>query len=265
MTFKIALVQFKPARSNVEKNAQTVRDLLSGIQADLIVLPELANCGYLYANPEKLLPYSESGDGSGLFLSTLQNLAHATGGVIVAGYSEVASEGLFNSAAAVSSSGVIANYRKTHLYADEKTLFLPGDTGFSVFHLGKVKIGMMICFDWIFPEAARTLALAGAQIIAHPANLVLPYCQDAMVTRSIENRVFTITANRIGSEDLESTRLTFTGQSQITRPNGEILFRAPIDQPSVQVITINPDEAIDKWISSRNHLFEDRQSQHYSL
>jgi len=76
---------------------------------------------------------------------------------------------------------------------------------------------MMICFDWFFPESARTLALKGAQLILHPSNLVMPYCQDAMITRSIENRVFSITSNRIGREG----GYNFTGKSQIVSFDGK--------------------------------------------
>jgi predicted amidohydrolase len=83
-----------------------------------------------------------------------------------------------------------------------------------------VKVGMMICFDWIFPESARTLALKGAQIIAHPSNLVLSYCQQAMFTRAVENRVFTITANRTGTEINGDKELYFTGKSVIVDTKG---------------------------------------------
>ena len=61
-----------------------------------------------------------------------------------------------------------------------------------------VKIGMMICFDWVFPEVTRILALQGAQIICQPSNLVLTFCQQTMLARCIENKVFAITANRYG-------------------------------------------------------------------
>jgi predicted amidohydrolase len=121
----------------------------------------------------------------------------------------------------------------------------------------------MICFDWIFPEAARTLSLAGAQIIAHPANLVLPYCQNAMITRSIENRVFTITANRIGKEKLGIEKLRFTGQSQMTAPDGKILFRGPENKATFHVMSIDPKQALDKSISKRNDLFKDRRIEFY--
>jgi predicted amidohydrolase len=64
-----------------------------------------------------------------------------------------------------------------------------------------VKIGLMVCFDWVFPEVARSLALQGTDILCHPSNLVLAYCQQAMLTRCIENGVFAVTCNRFGSED----------------------------------------------------------------
>ena len=258
MPFQIAFIQFKPKRRNVQSNLYKIQKLLTGITADLIVLPELSNSGYLYETPSEMMPYAEPNDGGGVFLNGLIGLAEQTRGVILTGYAEVDHGKLYNSAAAVSSSGVIDNYRKIHLYADERSLFQPGDSGFKVFDIQGVKIGMMICFDWIFPESARSLALAGAQIIAHPANLVMPYCQNAMVTRSIENKIFTITANRIGEERLAPKQLTFTGESQITDPTGSILYRASRNKETVHIVTIDPDQALDKKISPRNDLFIDR-------
>ena len=265
MTYQIALVQFKPQRKDVQVNLDKIQKLLKGITADLIVLPELSNTGYLYEAPEKLLPYTEVNDGSGLFINGLIGLAEETKGIIVSGYAEVDHGTLYNSAVAVSSTGVIENYRKIHLYADEVSLFQPGDSGFKVFDVHGVKIGMMICFDWIFPESTRSLALAGAQIIAHPANLVMPYCQNAMITRSIENKVFTITANRIGAEQLKDKQLTFTGESQITNPSGSVLYRGPRSKETVHITTIDPAVALDKNISPRNDLFVDRRPELYKI
>ena len=265
MSFKIALVQFKPALKDVKANLNKIQNLLSGITADLIVLPELSNTGYLYENSSKLLPYADSNDGSDSFLGGLITLAKTTQGVIITGYAELAGDEIYNSAAAVTKYGVIGNYRKAHLFSDEKLLFQPGKTGFTIIEWLGVKIGMMICFDWIFPEAARTLALKGAQIIAHPANLVLPYCQNAMITRSIENKVFTITANRIGKERLKNQSLTFTGVSQITDPSGRILYRGPKQKETVHVMTIKPDEARNKQLTDKNDLFDDRHPELYEL
>src|SRR5919202_6692477 len=119
---------------------------------------------------------------------------------LVAGLAELHSERCYNSAVVLGPSGFIGTYRKTHLFFEETLLFAPGDTGFPVWQAGGAKIGVMICFDWFYPEAARTLALKGAEVLCHPSNLVLPYCPDAMVTRCLENHLFSVTANRIGSE-----------------------------------------------------------------
>ncbi len=264
MRFKIGFVQFCPARHDVAANVAAVQRLLDGVRADLLVLPELANSGYLYASPQQLAPCAEPGDGSGPFLSALRGLAAGVGGLIVCGFAEQAREGLYNSAAAVSAQGVLQVYRKTHLFADEKLLFLPGDSGFQVLEYGGARIGMMICFDWHFPEAARSLALRGAQIIAHPANLVLPYCQTAMVTRCLENRVFAVTANRYGTETLGDTSLTFTGASQVLDPLGRRLAEAPAEGHRVAVCEIEPALADDKRVGKGNDLFRDRRPEMYA-
>jgi predicted amidohydrolase len=262
--FTVGLAQFNPARRDVAHNIATLHRLLDGVSADLLVLPELANSGYLYAAPADLAPYAEPGDGSGPFLSALIGLAGRTRGAIVAGFAESAPEGLYNAAAAVDASGVLQVYRKTHLFAGEKDLFLPGDTGFGVFTHCGVRIGMMVCFDWFFPESARTLALRGAQIIAHPANLVLPYCQTAMVTRCLENRVFAVTTNRYGTETLPDQSLTFTGASQVMSPLGQRLLEAPEAGDCVTVVEIDPSLADDKRITGRNDLFADRRPELYA-
>jgi predicted amidohydrolase len=256
-------VQFRPLRGDVPANVAALQGLLADLHADLVVLPELANCGYLYASPSDLMPFAEPGDGSGPFLSALRELAACIGGVIVTGLAERAPGAIYNSAVAVSGDGVLQVYRKTHLFADEKHLFLPGDTGFQVFEHCGVRIGMMVCFDWFFPESARTLALRGAQIIAHPANLVLPYCQTAMVTRCLENRVFAITANRYGTEELGEVGLTFTGASQMLDPQGRRLLEAPTEANSVAICEIDPSLANDKRLGKHNDLFADRRPEMY--
>jgi predicted amidohydrolase len=262
--FKVGFVQFCPVRCDVPANILQVERLLAGVQADLLVLPELTNSGYLYASPADLAPYAEPGDGSGPFLSALRGLAEQTGGVIVTGFAEHANAGLYNSAAAVDAGGVRQVYRKTHLFADEKLLFLPGDTGFRVFEHHGARIGMMVCFDWHFPEAARTLALRGSQIIAHPSNLVMPFCQTAMVTRCLENRVFAITCNRYGTEELAGQPLTFTGASQILDTLGRRLVQAPAEGDFVTVYDIDSTLADDKRVNVRNDLFADRRPEMYA-
>ncbi len=270
---RAGFVQFRPVRYDVAANVAQVRRLMAGVTADLLVLPEMANSGYLYGAPGELAPYTEPADGSGPFLSSLIDLARLSGALIVTGLSESTPDGLYNASVAVDGTGVVANYRKTHLFGGEQDLFLPGDTGFRVFDYtarsgARARIGMMVCFDWYFPESARTLALRGAQIIAHPSNLVLPHCQTAMVTRCLENRVFAITTNRWGTEDLGERSLTFTGASQVMTPNGERVAQAPLEGDCVSVVEIAPAEADNKRPTAgsqlRNHLLADRRPEFYA-
>jgi predicted amidohydrolase len=148
----------------------------------------------------------------------------------------------------------IATYRKIHLFLDEADWFSPGQEEPPVIEYNKNRFGVMICFDWIFPEVSRVLALKRAQVILHPANLVLPYCQDAMVTRSIENRVFTATANRIGKE----REVSFSGLSQITDIKGNRLCQMDAESVGIDVADIDPTLADDKSITTRNDVLGDR-------
>ncbi|MBS7654489.1 acyltransferase, partial [Candidatus Bathyarchaeota archaeon] len=104
---------------------------------------------------------------------------------IVAGLPEKSGELFFNSAVLVGPQGFIALYRKTHLFNEEKLWFSRGDIPFQVHSLPKARIGIMICFDWFFPEVARILSLSGAQIICPPSNLILPYCQKGLLGASV--------------------------------------------------------------------------------
>jgi predicted amidohydrolase len=170
---------------------------------------------------------------------------------------------LFNSAVAVDSTGIIALYRKAHVFGNERRWASPGDLPFPVVTLAGARVGIMICFDWRFPEAARTLALGGAQIIAHPSNLVLPNCPDAMVTRALENGVFTVTCDRVGSEDHAGQQATFIGRSRIIGPDGKILSDGPADRPFCDVVEIDPARADIKRLAGGNDLFLDRRPDLY--
>jgi len=95
---------------------------------------------------------------------------------------------------------------------------------------------------------------------------VLPYCQDAMITRSIENRVFTATANRIGTEVIKGKQpLTFTGKSQVIDPGGKRLGNLSENEDSVLVVEINPEEALNKMITPYNDVLKDRNPSVYQL
>jgi predicted amidohydrolase len=259
---KIALIQFAPRFGEVESNLRAIEEACGGLQADLVVLPELCTTGYQFKDRGELAALAEPTGGESL--GRLSAIARDCGGYLAAGYAERDAESLFNSAALVGPDGIAGNYRKIHLFDDEKRLFDPGDLGFGVFETGGVKVGLMVCFDWIFPESARSLALGGAQVIAHPANLVLPYCQRSMITRALENQVFTATANRTGSEErLPGQRLQFTGASRLVGPDGKLIAEGPADQPAVITAEIDPQLALDKNITPVNHVLTDRRPDQY--
>jgi predicted amidohydrolase len=156
-------------------------------------------------------------------------------------------------------------YRKVHLYNRETLFFTPGNLGFPVFDLPFGKVGMMICFDWIYPEGARSLALQGAQLIVHPSNLVLPHCPDAMVTRALENRVFTATADRVGRESRGGVELRYIGMSEIVSPRGAILARLGGEKAGTAVAEIDLALASDKQLNEFNNLATGRRPNQYHL
>lgn len=256
-------MQFGPMFGDKQSNFRAVEELVSGCTADLLVLPELFATGYAFTSREEAMELSEeTGAETAEFLS---HLASHTDSAIVAGFAEREHDRVYNSAMMIGPSGLLSVYRKIHIFNREKLWFSAGDSAPEPVVFRNVSIGMMICFDCIFPETCRTLALKGAQIIAHPSNLVLPWAQKAMTTRCIENRVFAVTANRIGREQRGSDDFTFTGQSQVTGCMGEVLASAPPDKPSLQLVDINPAEALDKSVNPFNHLFDDRQTRFYSI
>jgi predicted amidohydrolase len=261
---KVGFYQFNPEFGEVKRNLDHVVERLRKVECDLMVLPELFTSGYQFVSREEVERLSEPVP-DGQTIRRLIEVAKSRGMYVVAGVAERGERGSYNSAVLVGPSGFIGCYRKTHLFFEETLFFLPGDTGFQVWDIGQAKIGVFICFDWFYPESARTLALKGADILCHPSNLVLPHCPDAMVTRCLENRVFSITANRIGSEERGGKhRLTFIGNSEIVAPSGRILHRAPRDREEVTVLEIDPAEARNKFLNPYNDLLQGRRPHLYA-
>ena len=197
-------------------------------------------------------------------VSSLTALCRERNFFVVTGFAERSAEKIFNSALVIGSDGVLHTYRKLHLFDMEKEYFDPGDTPLETIALGGAKIGIMVCFDWAFPEVARVLALQGADLICHPSNLVLTYCQESMITRCLENSVFAVTANRFGSDIRPGGTLTYTGQSQIVAPDGSLVYRAKSGGEELYIAGIDVREARDKWMTPRNELLEDRRPEYYN-
>jgi len=258
---RVGYVQTAPEFGNKEGNFREVSRLLRGVEADLVVLPELFATGYTFLSKREAESLAETTHGETVVF--LAEMAERTGAAVAGGFIERDARRLYNAAALVTATGLVDCYRKIHLFNKEKIWFDGGNRPPRVVEVGGVRVGMMICFDWIFPEAARSLALLGADIIAHPANLVLPYCQDAMVTRCLENRLFAVTANRIGRETRGEDSFEFTGRSQITGPKGEVLSRAPKVRRMAGFVDIEVHRARTKRVNPYNDLFVDRTPRHY--
>lgn len=257
---KIGVGQADFKLADVDHNLTVVSSLLEQAErekVDVLVLPELANSGYNFETIEQARASAETTD-QGPFCALLRGWS-ASGRLIVGGFCEQAGDTLFNSAAVYADGRLVTVYRKAHLFANESSFFKPGDEKPPVFTWRDQRFGVMICFDWFFPEMARSLALRGAQIILHPANLVLPWCQKAMLTRSIENRVFTATANRTGVD----RDLSFSGLSQVTSPRGELLVQADGTRAGVVWTEVNLNDADNKWITKLNDLFKCRRPELY--
>ena len=255
---KISLLQFSPRLNNLQANLDAVNNLIGASDSDLYILPELANSGYNFVDKQNAFDNSESIKNS-IYIDHLISIAKDKNAHIVSGFCERDGDKLYNSATLINSDGVIGLYRKLHLFLNEKDIFEPGDKGLPVFDTALGKIGMLICFDWMFPEAWRHLALKGAQLIAHPSNLVLPYCQSVTSSYALVNRCFTATANRIGTE----RNLTFTGQSLLADINGNTVIKGSKDQSQLLSAEIDLCLANSKSVTALNNVFEDRRSDIY--
>ncbi|MFB0517161.1 MAG: nitrilase-related carbon-nitrogen hydrolase [Candidatus Neomarinimicrobiota bacterium] len=257
------VIQSRPELGAVEANLAAVASALDETSFDLLVLPELFATGYFFHDSAQVRQLSEPVPG-GPTTRFLTDLASANDAFICAGLVERNGDYLYNTAVLVGPEGLIGSYRKLHLFYEEKFWFTPGNGPLEVYDLGVARVGMMICFDWRYPEVARILALKGAQILLHSANLIQPHCQDAMVTRCLENGIFAATANRIGSDTKpDGSSLAFTGQSQVMNPRGEVLARASCDRVEVLTVDIDPAVADDKLVTEHNHLLNDRRPEYY--
>jgi len=260
---KAGFYQFEPVFGKKEENIEKVLNVLKDVDADLIVLPELFATGYQFISNDEVNQLSELVP-QGYTTEMLTGFSRSRGMYIVAGLPEKHGEIFFNSAVFTGPEGYIGIYRKTHLFFEENLWFTPGDTGFGVFHTNIGSIGIMICYDWMFPESMRTLALMGAEVVAHPANLVLPYCPSAMPVRCLENRLYAITANRIGTENRkEGQILRFIGTSQIVSPDSTLCAKAPENEESLKISNIDLKKAKDKSLNPFNNIFRDRRPDMY--
>jgi predicted amidohydrolase len=259
---RAAFVQFQPEFGLRKLNIDKALAMMKSEPAELYVLPELFSSGYVFLSSKEVENLAEI-PGKGETFKAIADFTRSNNCAAVFGFPEKAPEGFYNSSLFVGPDGHFKLYRKLHLFFEEKKYFLPGNLELEVFDYREARIGMMICYDWIYPEVARILALKGANLICHSVNLVMSYCQDSMITRSIENRVYTIPANRIGEEKRDDKGFLFTGKSQITDCSGTVLYRASENKEEIFAADIEIEKANDKSMNALNNLWADRRIEYY--
>lgn len=206
--------------ANLERIAGRVREATAA-GASLVIFPECAATGYCFQSVEEARAHAQPIPGG--ITQSVQSLCVAHGCHVIFGMLEAAGEALYNAAVLVGPEGVVGSYRKVHLpYLGIDMFTAYGDRPFAVHQVGDVRLGMLICYDGAFPEAARCLALAGADLIALPTNW--PPGSECMAecsvrSRAMENAVYFAAVNRVGTE----RGFPFIGMSSICAPNGDVL------------------------------------------
>lgn len=229
-TVDIALAQLSPGLRETETNIAAVRSVFAKHpEADLIVFPELFLSGYTATDVDELaiLP-------SGPELKALADAAQENSTALIIGAAERVNGEVANSAFCLDERGNIATvYRKVQLYGGEESdAFVPGDE-LLVVELCGVKVGLMICFDMEFPEVARALARAGAEMFVTISANMEPFGNDHAVfasARALENSLPHAYVNQVGPGD---KGLVFTGGSSIISPDGEFLAQAGSSEKTV--------------------------------
>lgn len=272
---KVAVAQFTPQHREIDQNLRKIEELVRTADAELIVFPELALTGYLFTKRSDLAALAQPIDGP--LAQELSRIAVENGKALLTGFLEAHNGKFYNSAVGFDSKGKqFAHYRKVHLFNLEKKVFTHGDLSFPVFPLecldgNVITVGVMVCYDWRFPESARSLALAGAEIIAVPSNIVtttgmlLPVLQ----VRAFENKAIVLFADRTGTESTsilgQDITLTFRGDSAIVNYNGSILAKATLTQETILTAEVDPTATRNKSFSPLDDIFGDRRPDTYRI
>jgi N-carbamoylputrescine amidase len=260
-TRRVGLVQMSMGAdpvANFARAAAGVREAARG-GATVVVLPELFRSRY-FCQTEDAAQFGLAEAVPGPSTEALAALAAELDVTIVASLFEKRAPGLFHNTAAVldAARGYLGKYRKMHIPDDpryfEKYYFTPGDLGFKVFETPSAKLGVLVCWDQWYPEAARLTALKGAEILVYPTAIgwhseeksrfgERQHAAWETVQRShaIANGCFVVAVNRTGFEPDPGSDggIEFWGQSFVAAPDGHVLARAPIDREAVLVVEID--------------------------
>jgi N-carbamoylputrescine amidase len=254
-TVSVGLVQMSCSALPEENMAKAIRGIREAAAkgANIVCLQELFRSQYFCAT-EDYAPFALAEPIPGPSTDMLQLIARDLGIVIIASLFEKRAEGLYhNTTAVIDADGAyLGKYRKMHIPDDpsfyEKFYFTPGDLGFKVWKTGFGTIGVLICWDQWYPEAARLTALAGAEILFYPTAIGWAVGEDQKIcsdqhsawqtmqrAHAIANGIPVVSVNRVGFE----SNLQFWGGSFVADSLGEILFEAPHDAENVSVVTLD--------------------------
>jgi N-carbamoylputrescine amidase len=268
---QVSCIQFEPVigdvAGNLARSCALIRDAASS-GSRLIVLPELANTGYVFDTLEEARNLAEPAP-DGPSARAWCAFARELGIHLVAGIAERDGDILYNSALIAGPDGYIGTYRKAHLWNRENLFFAKGNLGFPVFDTALGKIGVAICYDGWFPETFRQLALQGAEIVCVPTNWVpmpdQPAGEAAMANvlhraAAHSNGIFIACADRVGVERGQP----FEGQSLIVGPRGWALAGpASRDKPETLTALVDLAAAGRKDLNAFNSLLRDRRADVY--
>lgn len=225
--------------------------------AQIVCLPELFRSLY-FCQSEDHRHFTLAEPIPGPSTEALGALARELGVVIIASLFEKRAEGLYHNTAAVldADGRYLGKYRKMHIPDDplyyEKFYFTPGDLGFKVFATRYARVGVLICWDQWYPEAARLTALRGADILFYPTAIgwhpkekeaygTAQHASWEIIQRShgIANGCYVVSVNRTGHEGDPDGGIEFWGQSFVSDPGGTILAKAAVDQPDILVVPVD--------------------------
>jgi N-carbamoylputrescine amidase len=246
--------------ANQERAEQGIR-AAAAQGAALVCLPELYRSRY-FCQSEDAANFALAEDVPGATTERLARLAAELDVTLVASLFERRAAGVFHNTAAVidGARGFVGKYRKMHIPDDpryyEKFYFTPGDLGFKSFRTRAANLGVLVCWDQWYPEAARLTALQGAEILLYPTAIGWHPEEKAShgadqhsawetVQRShaIANGCFVLAVNRVGFEpDPRGGGIEFWGQSFLAAPDGRVLLRAPADREAVLVAEIDLEQ-----------------------
>jgi predicted amidohydrolase len=246
---RIAGVQMDVTIGDVERNLNAIVERIKETRlagAELTIFPECVVTGYCFDSLEEARPVTQTIPGPAT--DRVSAACAEFGGYAIFGMLEADGSRVFNAAVLAGPGGVIGSYRKVHLPflgIDRFTTY--GDRPFAVHSAGELRVGMNICYDAAFPEAARAMAIQGADLIVLPTNW--PPGAECMAANSInaralENAVYYAAVNRVGLE----RGFTFIGQSSICDPSGNTLARANETDETVLIADIEPARARRKHI-----------------